>query len=190
MSSKSNCHVVANNYCFCTYISSPNLLCFSFLSFLCPCLVTGLALFLHRDGSVFKPKGLYEMEPWRLITPLPLNAALSPGGLAAELWAKSTNCPAEAAKAQSPNTPMLSIPRPQVPAAPTPIPNQQSPTSTCNSWGLQGLWRVFMGPSTHTCVAQAHTRQQIHPLRAGRESRRCDCVIDWPCMRFFFSLPS
>lgn len=55
------------------------------------------------------------MEPLRLIAPLPLSAALSPGGLAAELWAKSTNCPAEAAEAQTPNTPMLSIPWPQSP---------------------------------------------------------------------------
>lgn len=45
------------------------------------------------------PQDLYEMEPLRLIAPQPLSAVLSPGGLAAELWAKSTNCPAEAAEA-------------------------------------------------------------------------------------------
>lgn len=136
----------------------------------------------HTKPSLNEPVKPYFPCQWVLF--------LSLGGLATKLWAKSANCPSEAAEVQTPNTPPLSSPdhNSQLPHTHSHTHTQDESVSlTTEEPGNSLAFNTHSTAHMHPCE-QTRTHQHIRPPLAVQESHWCDCIIDCPGYVFFFFL--
>lgn len=119
----------------------------------------------HTKPSLNEPVKPYFPCQWVLF--------LSLGGLATKLWAKSANCPSEAAEVQTPNTPPLSSPdhNSQLPHTHSHTHTQDESVSLTTEEPGNSLAFNTHSTAQHTCIRaskRAHTSTSVLPWQYRR----------------------